>query len=182
VQSRIDVHCTPITTAQREKQRLRLTNRGRPERPRSALRGASQRSPPAAISPARARAACARKFLRRVESPVPQALSRCELMRVACARTAARRSASTSRWSAGAAAGRFFAPKNFFAPSRRCTAPAGKFRSWAPNRGADSPRTLRIAVARASALARHRDRDRPAQSLGTPPCPRQSPLRCRACA
>src|SRR5262249_311805 len=28
VQSRIDMHCTPITTAQRKKQRIRLTNGG----------------------------------------------------------------------------------------------------------------------------------------------------------
>ncbi|HEX3578595.1 MAG TPA: hypothetical protein VHY33_08535, partial [Thermoanaerobaculia bacterium] len=34
VQSRIDMHCAPITTAQRKKQRIRLTNGGQQRTPR----------------------------------------------------------------------------------------------------------------------------------------------------
>jgi hypothetical protein len=57
----------------------------------------SPRSPPAAIVPADARAACARKFPQPTKSPVAQGFPTCAPVRMACARTAAHRSATTSR-------------------------------------------------------------------------------------
>src|SRR5437763_135510 len=54
-------------------------------------------APPATMFPAGSHAMCARKFRRRTKNLAAQRFPRCEPVRVSCARTAARRSARTSR-------------------------------------------------------------------------------------